>query len=84
MEDITLNKIAREFNEKLFALIAEEVSGAKDEELAMKSAIILKTAIEMYVMQFDDDIHIENLLKVAAKSIPLIREKIGSMPLTVH
>ena len=55
----------------------------------MKSSIVLKTAIEMYVMQFDEDIHIENLLEVAAESIPLLREKVENMPLpfeskTIH
>ena len=80
---------AIEFGEKLYALISENVNGDDSEELMMKSAIVLKTAIEMYVMQFDEDIHIENLLEVAAESIPLLREKVENMPLpfeskTIH
>ena len=80
---------AIEFGEKLYAIISENVNGDDSEELMMKSAIVLKTAIEMYVMQFDDDIHIENLLEVAAESIPLLREKVEGMPIeylpkTIH
>lgn len=83
------NQNAIEFGEKLYALISENVNGDDSEELMMKSAIVLKTAIEMYVMQFDEDIHIENLLEVAAESIPLLREKVENMPLpfeskTIH
>ena len=90
MTNTDLDKIAREFGEKLYALISEDVreSTSKD-ELMMKSAIVLKTAIEMYVMQLDDVIHIENLLEVAAESIPLLREKVENMPIeylpkTIH
>lgn len=89
MSDSDLDKIAKEFGEKLYALISENINGDDREELMMKSAIVLKTAIEMYVMQFDDDIHIENLLEVAAESIPLLREKVENMPIefeskTIH
>ena len=89
MSNSNLDKIALEFGEKLYALISENVNGDDREELMMKSAIVLKTAIEMYVMQFDEDIHIENLLEVAAESIPLLREKVENMPLpfeskTIH
>ena len=89
MSDSDLDKIASEFGEKLYALISENINGDDREELMMKSAIVLKTAIEMYVMQFDDDIHIENLLEVAAESIPLLREKVENMPIefeskTIH
>jgi hypothetical protein len=89
MSNSNLDKIALEFGEKLYALISENVNGDDSEELMMKSAIVLKTAIEMYVMQFDEDIHIENLLEVAAESIPLLREKVENMPLpfeskTIH
>lgn len=86
MNNSDLDKIAREFGEKLYALISEDVenSTSKD-ELMMKSAIVLKTAIEMYVMQFDDDIHIENLLEVAAESIPILREKVfENMPMNFN
>jgi len=89
MSDSDLDKIASEFGEKLYALISENINGDDREELMMKSAIVLKTAIEMYVMQFDEDIHIENLLEVAAESIPLLREKVENMPIefeskTIH
>ena len=89
MSDSDLDKIAKEFGEKLYALISENINGDDREELMMKSAIVLKTAIEMYVMQFDDDIHIENLLEVAAESIRLLREKVENMPIefeskTIH
>ena len=89
MSDSDLDKIAKEFGEKLYALISENINGDDREELMMKSAIVLKTAIEMYVMQFDDDIHIENLLEVAAESIPILREKVENMPIefeskTIH
>ena len=89
MSDSDLDKIAKEFGEKLYALISENINGDDREELMMKSAIVLKTAIEMYVMQFDDDIHIENLLEVAAESIPILREKVENIPIefeskTIH
>ena len=36
---------------------------------------MLKTAVEMYTVQFDEDEHIVNLLGAAAESIPLFRGK---------
>ena len=66
---------------KLYELVS---SGSK-EDLLMSSAILIKTAIELYTVILPDEA-IENMLtNEIVDSIPAIREKMeGSLHVTVH
>ena len=72
---------ATEMQKKVYDLIA---SGSKD-DLLMSSAILIKTAIELYTVILPDEA-IENMLtNEIVDSIPAIREKMeGSLHVTVH
>ena len=72
---------ATEMQKKVYDLIA---SGSKD-DLLMSSAILIKTAIELYTVILPDEA-IENMLtNEIVDSIPAIREKMeGSMKVTLH
>ena len=72
---------ATEMQKKVYDLIA---SGSKD-DLLMSSAILMKTAIELYTVILPDEA-IENMLtNEIVNSIPAIREKMeGSLHVTVH
>jgi ribosomal protein L17 len=72
---------ATEMQKKVYELIA---SGTKD-DLMMSSAILMKTAIELYTVVLPDEA-IENMLtNEVVNSIPAIREKMeGSLKVTVH
>ena len=66
---------------KLYELVS---SGSK-EDLLMSSAILIKTAIELYTVILPDEA-IENMLtNEIVDSIPAIREQMeGSLHVTVH
>ena len=70
-----------EMQRKLYELVS---SGSK-EDLLMSSAILIKTAIELYTVILPDEA-IENMLtNEIADSIPAIREQMeGSLHVTVH
>jgi hypothetical protein len=76
-----LNEKATEMQMKVYELVA---SGSKD-DLMMSSAILMKTAIELYTVILPDEA-IENMLtNEIVNSIPAIREKMeGSLHPTVH
>ena len=72
---------ATEMQKKVYELVA---SGTK-EDLMMSSAILMKTAIELYTVILPDEA-IENMLtNEIVNSIPAIREKMqGTINPTVH
>ena len=76
-----LAKKATEMQKKVYELVA---SGTK-EDLMMSSAILMKTAIELYTVILPDEA-IENMLtNEIVNSIPAIREKMqGTINPTVH
>ena len=76
-----LAKKATEMQRKVYELVS---SGTKD-DLMMSSAILMKTAIELYTVILPDEA-IENMLtNEIVNSIPAIREKMeGSLHPTVH
>ena len=65
--------------------VYELVSSGTKEDLMMSSAILMKTAIELYTVILPDEA-IENMLtNEILNSIPAIREKMeGSLHPTVH
>ena len=71
--------------EELQVKIYELVSSGTKEDLLMSSAILIKTAIELYTVILPDEA-IENMLtNEIVDSIPAIREKMeGSLHVTVH
>ena len=77
----TIAKKATQLQQKVYELVA---SGTKD-DLLMSSAILMKTAIELYTVILPDEA-IENMLtNEIVNSIPAIREKMeGSINPTVH
>ena len=77
----TIAKKATQLQQKVYELVA---SGTKD-DLLMSSAILMKTAIELYTVILPDEA-IENMLtNEIVNSIPAIREKMeGSLNPTVH
>ena len=76
-----LAKKATEMQRKVYELVS---SGTKD-DLLMSSAILMKTAIELYTVILPDEA-IENMLtNEIVNSIPAIREKMqGTINPTVH
>ena len=72
---------ATEMQKKVYELIA---SGSKD-DLLMSSAILMKTAIELYTVILPDEAIEHMLTNEIVDSIPAIREKMeGSLHVTVH
>ena len=70
-----------EMQRKLYELIS---SGTK-EDLLMSSAILIKTAIELYTVILPDEAIEQMLTNEIVDSIPAIREKMeGSLHVTVH
>ena len=70
-----------ETQRKLYELIS---SGTK-EDLLMSSAILIKTAIELYTVILPDEAIEQMLTNEIVDSIPAIREKMeGSLYVTVH
>ena len=70
-----------EMQKKLYELIS---SGSK-EDLLMSSAILIKTAIELYTVILPDEAIEQMLTNEIVDSIPAIREKMeGSLYVTVH
>ena len=76
-----LTEKATQMQKKIYELVS---SGSKD-DLLMSSAILMKTAIELYTVILPDEA-IENMLtNEIVNSIPAIREKMeGSLHVTVH
>ena len=78
-KDIT-EKMNRMQNE-LYKIVS---SGTK-EDLLMSSAILMKTAIELYTVILPDEAIESMLINDIVNSIPAIREKMeGSLKPTVH
>jgi hypothetical protein len=78
-KDIT-EKMNRMQNE-LYKIVS---SGTK-EDLLMSSAILMKTAIELYTVILPDEAIESMLINDIVNSIPVIREKMeGSLKPTVH
>ena len=77
----TIAEKALKMQQRVYELVA---SGTK-EDLMMSSAILMKTAIELYTVILPDEA-IENMLtNEIVNSIPAIREKMeGSLNPTVH
>ena len=78
-KDITekMNRIQNE----LYKIVS---SGTK-EDLLMSSAILMKTAIELYTVILPDEAIESMLINDMVDSIPVIREKMeGSLKPTVH
>ena len=76
-----LAKKATEMQKKVYELVA---SGTK-EDLMMSSAILMKTAIELYTVILPDEAIESMLTNEIVNSIPAIREKMeGSLHPTVH
>ena len=78
-KDITekMNRIQNE----LYKIVS---SGTK-EDLLMSSAILMKTAIELYTVILPDEAIESMLINDIVNSIPVIREKMeGSLKPTVH
>ena len=72
---------ATEMQKKVYELVA---SGTK-EDLMMSSAILMKTAIELYTVILPDEAIESMLTNEIVNSIPAIREKMeGSLYPTVH
>ena len=70
-----------EMQKKLYELIS---SGTK-EDLLMSSAILIKTAIELYTVILPDEAIESMLTNEIVNSIPAIREKMeGTINPTVH
>ena len=72
---------ATEMQRRVYELVA---SGTK-EDLMMSSAILMKTAIELYTVILPDEAIESMLTNEIVNSIPAIREKMeGSINPTVH
>ena len=70
-----------EMQKKLYELVS---SGSK-EDLLMSSAILIKTAIELYTVILPDEAIESMLTNEIVNSIPAIREKMeGTINPTVH
>ena len=76
-----LTEKATQMQKKIYELIS---SGSKD-DLLMSSAILMKTAIELYTVILPDEAIESMLTNEIVNSIPAIREKMeGSLNPTVH
>ena len=76
-----LAKKATEMQRKVYELVS---SGTK-EDLMMSSAILMKTAIELYTVILPDEAIESMLTNEIVNSIPSIREKMeGTLHPTVH
>ena len=72
---------ATEMQKKVYELVS---SGSK-EDLLMSSAILMKTAIELYTVILPDEAIESMLTGEIVDSIPVIREKMeGSLKVTLH
>ena len=76
-----LTEKATQMQKKIYELVS---SGSKD-DLLMSSAILIKTAIELYTVILPDEAIEHMLTNEIVDSIPAIREKMeGSLHVTVH
>ena len=76
-----LTEKATQMQKKIYELVS---SGSKD-DLLMSSAILMKTAIELYTVILPDEAIESMLTNEIVNSIPAIREKMeGSLHVTVH
>ena len=61
------------------------VSSGTKEDLLMSSAVLMKTALELYTVVLPDKVIAEMLTNEIVDSIPSIREKMeGSLKPTIH
>ena len=71
--------------EELQKKIYELVSSGSKEDLLMSSAILIKTALELYTVILPDEAIEHMLTNEVVDSIPAIREKMeGTLNPTVH
>ena len=76
-----LTEKATQMQKKIYELVS---SGSKD-DLLMSSAILMKTAIELYTVILPDEAIESMLTNEIVNSIPAIREKMeGTLKPTVH
>ena len=76
-----LTEKATQMQKKIYELVS---SGSKD-DLLMSSAILMKTAIELYTVILPDEAIESMLTNEIVNSIPAIREKMeGTLNPTVH
>ena len=77
----TIAEKATQMQKKIYELVS---SGSKD-DLLMSSAILMKTAIELYTVILPDEAIESMLTNEIVNSIPSIREKMeGTLKPTVH
>ena len=81
MEEKNIEMQMEEMQRKIYAL----VSTGPQEDLLMSSAVLMKTAIELYTIILSDE-DIESMLaNEIIDSIPEIRKKMqSSLPFTLH
>ena len=80
-ENANMEQRMEEMQMKIYELVS---SGTKD-DLMMSSAILIKTALELYTVILPDEAIEHMLTNEIVDSIPAIREKMeGSLHVTVH
>ena len=71
--------------EEMQVKIYKLVSSGTKEDLLMSSAVLMKTALELYTVVLPDKVIAEMLTNEIVDSIPSIREKMeGSLKPTIH
>ena len=61
--------------------------GDNEDIILIQAAVLLKTAMELYTISFEDDEKIDKILQSAKDSIPSLRikaEMIGKESVTIH
>jgi len=71
--------------EEMQTKIYQLVSSGTKQDLLMSSAVLMKTALELYTVVLPDEAIAEMLTNEIVDSIPSIREKMeGSLKPTIH
>ena len=78
------------FQDHIYKLLHGFYSSKEDENediILIQAAVLLKTAMELYTISFEDDEKIDKILQSAKDSIPALRikaEMIGKESVTIH
>ena len=78
------------FQDHIYKLLHGFYSNHEDDNediILIQAAVLLKTAMELYTISFEDDEKIDNILQSAKDSIPALRikaEMIGKESVTIH